>query len=100
MNTILGLLCVFTQAKGKMDTQFIGIIYFCFYIAISYSQNYYGEAILYLTIMLPMYVYGVIHWLKNRDEKDDKLQKVLDDIRNKYGSDKIMYADMMKKDKY
>ena len=32
-------------------------------------------------------------------DKDDKLQKVLDDIRNKYGNDKIMYADMMKKDK-
>lgn len=28
---------------------------------------------------------------------DDKLQKVLDDIRNKYGNDKIMYADMIKK---
>ena len=31
--------------------------------------------------------------------KDDKLQKVLDDIRSKYGDDKIMYADMIKKDK-
>ena len=29
-------------------------------------------------------------------EKDDKLQKVMDEIRNKYGNDKIMYADMMK----
>ena len=80
LNTILGLLCVFTQAKGKIATQFIGVIYFCFYIAISYSQKYYGEAILYLTIMLPMYVYGVIHWLKNRDEKDQNT--VL--VRSKY----------------
>lgn len=71
LNTILGLLCVFTQAKGKIATQFIGVVYFCFYIVISYSQKYYGEAILYLTIMLPMYVYGVIHWLKNRDEKEE-----------------------------
>jgi len=31
------------------------------------------------------------------NDKDDKLQKVLDDIRNKYGNEKIMYADMMKK---
>ena len=30
-------------------------------------------------------------------EKNDKLQKVMDEIRNKYGDDKIMYADMMKK---
>ena len=34
-----------------------------------------------------------------KDLKEDKLQKVLDNLRNKYGSDKIGYADMMKKDK-
>ena len=36
---------------------------------------------------------------KKKDLKDDKLQKTLDLIRNKYGNDKIMYADMMKKKK-
>lgn len=71
VSTLLGLLCVFTQAKGKISTQFIGIVYFCFYIFISYTQKYYGEAILYLIIMLPMYIYGVIHWLANRDKKDN-----------------------------
>lgn len=35
----------------------------------------------------------------NEHKKDEKLQKVLDDIRSRYGNDKIMYADMMKKDK-
>ena len=30
-------------------------------------------------------------------ENDDKLQKAIDDIRKKYGNDKIMYADMIKK---
>ncbi len=71
INTILGLFCVFTQAKGKVSTQFIGAIYFCFYIFISYSQQLYGEAILYLVIMLPMYIYGIINWLKNRDKKEN-----------------------------
>ena len=71
VSTILGLLCVFTQAKGKISTQFIGIIYFCFYIFISLTQKYYGEAILYTILMLPMYIYGAIHWLANRDRKDD-----------------------------
>lgn len=33
----------------------------------------------------------------NTDVKDDKLQKTLDELRKKYGSEKIMYADMMKK---
>ena len=71
VSTILGLLCVFTQAKGKIATQFIGVIYFCFYIFISYTQKYYGESILYLTIMLPMYIYGIIHWLSHKDKQDN-----------------------------
>ena len=71
LNTVLGLLCVFTQAKGKVSTWFIGIVYFCFYIFISYTQKYYGEALLYLIIMLPMYIYGAIHWLRHRDKKDE-----------------------------
>lgn len=32
-------------------------------------------------------------------EKDDKLQKAIDDIRKKYGNDKIMYADMIERKK-
>lgn len=30
---------------------------------------------------------------------DDKLQKTIDEIRNKFGNDKLMYADMMTKEK-
>lgn len=32
----------------------------------------------------------------NEDIQNDKLQKALDEIRNKYGNDKIIYADMIK----
>ena len=71
VNTLLGLFCVFTQAKGKIVTQFLGIIYFSFYIFIAFTQRYYGEALVYLVIMLPMYVYGVVHWLANKDKQDD-----------------------------
>ena len=69
INTILGILCVFTQAKGKIVTQFLGILYFSLYSVISYTQKYYGEVILYILMMIPMYIYGVIHWLKNKDVK-------------------------------
>ena len=30
---------------------------------------------------------------------DSKLQKVVDNLRNKFGNDKIIYADMVKKNK-
>ena len=36
---------------------------------------------------------------KKSNKNEEKLQKVLDDIRNKYGNDKIMYADMLEKKK-
>ena len=36
---------------------------------------------------------------KKSNKNDERLQKVLDDIRNKYGSDIIMYADMLEKKK-
>ena len=32
-----------------------------------------------------------------KNEKNDRLQKTIDDIRDKYGSDKIIYADMLRK---
>jgi nicotinamide mononucleotide transporter len=67
IQSILIIFCVFTQAKGKLATQFIGVISFSFYIFISYSQKYYGESLLYLIIMVPMYIYGIIHWITNKD---------------------------------
>lgn len=70
INTILGTLSVFTQAKGKVITQFISIIYFSFYIYICFLQRFYGEVILYAAIMLPMYIYGIFHWLLNRDKRE------------------------------
>ena len=63
--------CVFTQAKGKVITQFLGIAYFSMYSIISYTQRYYGEAIVYIFMMIPMYIYGAIHWLMNRDKKEN-----------------------------
>ena len=71
VNSLLGILCVFMQAKGKVATQFIGIVWFVFYCFLSYQQKYYGETILYATIMIPLYIYGVIHWLRHRDKKDN-----------------------------
>ena len=71
LNTILCLLCVFTQAKGKIINQFIGIVHFVLYIFICYNQKFYGEALLYLVVMTPLYIYGIINWLKNRDYQNN-----------------------------
>lgn len=59
------------QAKGKIATQFIGVVWFVFYCFLAYYQKYYGETILYATIMIPLYIYGIIHWLAHRDKSDN-----------------------------
>lgn len=71
ISTNLGLFYVFTQAKGKIATQFLGVIYFSFYIYICFTQKYYGEASVYLIFMLPIYIYGIVHWLANKDTKNN-----------------------------
>lgn len=71
VNALLGVLCVFTQAKGKIATQFIGVILFCFYTYICFTQKFYGEAILYIVIMIPMYLYGIVHWLTHRADQNN-----------------------------
>ena len=76
VNTILALLCVFTQAKGQVITQFLGIACFIFYIYISFTQKLYGEVILYTFIMMPIYLYGAVHWFKNRNNKDKSIVNV------------------------
>ncbi len=67
IQSLLFIFMVFTQAKGKIITLFIGIVTFLFYIIISYSQKLYGEAMVYAIFLLPLYIYGVIHWLKHKD---------------------------------
>lgn len=71
VSTLLGLVYVFTQAKGKVITMFLGVVYFCFYIYVSCTQKYYGEALVYITSMMPLYIYGIIHWLRHRDKVDN-----------------------------
>jgi len=71
VNSFLGIFTVFLQAKGKIATFFIGIVWFAFYAVMAYQQSYYGETILYITIMIPFNIYGIVHWLKSRNEKDN-----------------------------
>lgn len=82
IQSILNTLCVFTQAKGKIINQFIGVVAFIFYAAICFQQKFYGEVLLYCTIIIPVYVYGSIHWLKNKS-KINNVVIVKDNISKK-----------------
>ena len=65
---VLGIFTVFTQAKCKISTKVFGALWMAFYIFLAWRNSYYGEVIIYLVLMIPLYVYGTIHWLGHRDK--------------------------------
>lgn len=71
----LGFFSALNQAKGNVVGQFVGVVLAVLYSIISYRNKYFGEVIVYLLIILPLYVVGIFSWLKNRDKKTEKVKQ-------------------------
>ena len=67
--SITGILCALTQAKGKIVSQFIGLILVVLYSILSFENKYYGEVLIYIFIMLPLFVSGIISWIRNLNKE-------------------------------
>ena len=68
LSIIVSFLMLFTalnQAKGNILSQFIGVLVAILYSYISYNNRYYGETIIYVFILLPMYIIGIYTWSLN-----------------------------------
>ena len=73
---MIGVISVVLTAKGNILGAFLGIIQAVFYSIISYSNAFYGEVILYLAILIPLYVILIIQWFKNLSKEDAMVVKV------------------------
>ena len=73
--SIVGITCGFLLAKGLVLGQFFGIAIVALYSILSYRNGFYGEMLIYLIIMLPMYIWGIVEWIKHKD-KDSKSVEV------------------------
>jgi len=67
--SFFGIFCALLQAKGKVLSQFVGLIEVVLYSILSYKNRYYGEVIIYIFVMFPMYIAGIISWLENKNEE-------------------------------
>ena len=67
--SITGILCALTQAKGKIISQFIGLILVVLYSLLSFENKYYGEVLIYIFIMLPLFISGIISWIRNLNKE-------------------------------
>ena len=69
ISSIIGIVAALLLAKGKNLGQIFGILLVILYSFVSYVNRFYGEVIIYLCIMLPMYIIGLISWLKHQNSK-------------------------------
>lgn len=71
----LGFFSALNQAKGKVVGQFTGVFLALLYSIVSYRNRYFGEVIVYLVVILPLYIFGIFSWLKNKDKKTEKVKQ-------------------------
>ena len=69
----LGFFSALHQAKGLVLGQITGVVMAILYSIMSYSNQYYGEVIIYIVVILPLYISGIYTWLKNKDNHVIKL---------------------------
>lgn len=73
--SITGILCAITQAKGKVISQFIGLVIVILYSILSFQNKFYGEVIIYMFIMLPLFISGIISWIKNLNKETNTVNE-------------------------
>lgn len=73
--SVSGVLCALLQAKGKVISQFVGLIEAVLYSIVSFKNQFYGEVIIYVTIMAPLYIMGIISWIRNKNEETNTVNK-------------------------
>lgn len=74
LTSLAGVFCVLLQAKGKVLSQFVGIAEVILYSILSYQNHYYGEIIIYVLIMFPLYLYGIFSWMTHKNEETDTVE--------------------------
>jgi len=69
ITSLVGIFTALFLAKGKVIGQFFGLAIVVLYSYVSYQHYYYGEVLIYIFMMLPLYIIGIVSWLKNRDKE-------------------------------
>ena len=62
------------MAKGKNLGQLLGILITLLYSILSFKNKYYGEVLIYVFLMLPMFVVGTFSWIKHQNKKTNSVE--------------------------
>lgn len=72
--SIVGIITALLLAKGKNLGQIFGLLIVALYSIVSFKNGYYGEVIIYLCIMLPMYIIGIISWRRHQNKDTNSVE--------------------------
>lgn len=72
--SIVGIITALLLAKGKNLGQIFGLLIVALYSIVSFKNKYYGEVIIYICIMLPMYIIGIISWIKHQNKEINSVE--------------------------
>ena len=72
--SIVGIITVLLLAKGKNLGQIFGLLITALYSIVSFKNRYYGEVIIYLFIMLPMYIIGIVSWIRHQNKDTNTVE--------------------------
>ena len=61
-------------AKGKNLGQVFGIVITILYSIVSFNNKFYGEVIIYLFMMFPMYIIGIASWFRHKNKETDSVE--------------------------
>ncbi|MBE5756023.1 MAG: nicotinamide mononucleotide transporter [Clostridiales bacterium] len=73
-SSILGVVTVVFTSKGLLLAPILSVVYSIVYTIISVGQRYYGEAIIYMLIMIPMQVITIVGWFRNKKTDSDVVE--------------------------
>lgn len=74
VTSLVGIATALLLAKGKVAGQFFGVAIVILYSFVSFQNRYYGEMIIYTFIMLPLYIVGIVSWMKNRNKETKRVE--------------------------
>lgn len=72
--SIVGIITAILLAKGKNLWQLFGVLITILYSIVSFNNKFYWEVIIYVFLMLPMYIIGIITWIKHKSKKTNTVE--------------------------
>ncbi len=85
--SIIDIIAMLLIAKGKNIGQLLGVLITVLYSIVSFKNGFYGEVIIYIFMMLPMYLIGIVSWIKHKNKETNSVE-----INNIYKSEWLIVS--------